>query len=318
MKITNSMIKSYQHCKRQYNYKFVEQLIPKHKGLPLYRGSWLHELLEAKYAGGDWRSKNDELAETFHALFAEEREMYGDLPSICEKIMESYDYHWRKEDESFNVIEVETEHEVDLPHGHTLKFRIDAVIEDEYGRWLMEHKSHKTIPNADYRFMDMQTARYVWGLNEKGYDLTGVLWNYIRTKEPTKPEMTQSGRLSRRRIDTDVLTYVRALKEYGLDLGDHRDDILRLKHHNTFFRRERVPKPQQVIETLVEDAVHIADEIERGFLPIRSIDRSCEFMCSYLDLCVTSLYGGDVSDIVKSNYQEATSEDYYGYADKPQ
>jgi hypothetical protein len=271
--------------------------------------------LETHYKGGDWTVRNDELAQEFDRMFDEEKDAFGDLPEICANIMESYVYHWREEDSTFEVIAVEELCEAELPGGHTLKFKFDGIVEDEYGRWLMEHKSHRTIPGSTYRFIDMQTARYVWGLNEIGTygEITGVLWNYIRTKEPTKPQLLKSGRLSSRKIDTDLLTYVQAIQEYGLDPRDYKDVILTLKRHNDFFRRERVPKPKSVIETLVKDSVIIADEIERGFEPIRSIERGCEFSCSFLDLCSVELYGGDGDDVRRSKYRKATGDDYYGY-----
>lgn len=315
MKITNSHVKSFNRCRRQYDYKFNRLLVPRSTSLPLKRGSWLHELLEAHYDGRGWESRNEELAEEFNRMFDEEREMYGDLPEICSNIMESYEYHWRNEDAAFDVVATEQVVEVPLPHGHTMEFKFDAIIEDELGRWLMEHKSHKTIPRADYRFIDMQTAKYVWGLNKVGTygEITGVLWNYIRTKEPTKPALLKNGTISKkRRIDTDLFTFVGAVREYGLDPHDYRDVILRLRKHNDFFRRERVPKPKHVIEELVKDTVYVADEIERGYRPVRSIDRSCEFACSYLDLCIVELYGGDAEDVIRRKYRAATEEDYYG------
>jgi CRISPR/Cas system-associated exonuclease Cas4 (RecB family) len=291
-------------------------IVPKRSPLPLRRGSYLHSLLEAKYATGDWRPKQHELAKGFDSMFEEEREYYGDLPRVCEHIMESYDYWWRAEDEELNVIETEYEFEVELPHGHVLGGQADAIVEDEWGMWLMEHKSHKTLPDADYRFLDMQTARYVWALQKLGYPLTGVLWNYIVTVEPKRPKLTQKGVLSKAKCKTDLFTFVDTIQQYGLDPHDYRSDILRLKGRNEFFRRERVPKPKHVIETLVKEAVVVADEIERGVKPVRSIDRSCDW-CSYLDICITSLYGGDSQSIVKARYQKATKKDYYGYEDVP-
>ena len=91
MKITNSHVKSFNRCRRQYWYKFDQLLVPKVTALPLKRGSWLHELLEAHYTGYGWEKKNDELGAEFYRLFDEEREMYGDLPTICGHIMESYE-----------------------------------------------------------------------------------------------------------------------------------------------------------------------------------------------------------------------------------
>lgn len=314
MLITNSHMKAYNRCKRQYHYKFQRRLIPKVTPLPLKRGTWLHELLEAHYSGYGWERRHAELTADYDRLFDEEKELYGDLPRICGNIMRSYLYTYREEDSTFEVVATEEVVRAPLPHGHTLEFKFDNIVEDEYGRWLMEHKSHRTIPGSDYRFIDMQTSKYVWGCNKVGTygEIVGVIWNYIRTKEPTKPKMTKMGRLSKKKIDTDALTFFNAVKEYGLDPRDFRDVISRLKNHQTFFRRERVPRPKQVTETLVKETVVVADEIERGFQPVRSIDRSCEW-CSFKDLCIVELYGGDAKEVMNLRYREATKDDYYGY-----
>ena len=313
MRITNSQAKTFLRCSQQYDYKFSRLLTPRRVGLPLKRGSWLHELLETHYAGGDWKDKHKELTKEFMKLFEEEREYYGDLPTICKNIMLAYLYRWRDEDSEWTVIETERKFEVELPKGNTLVFKVDAIIEDDYGRWLVEHKSHKTIPNDNYRFIDIQSARYVWGLNQLGWDIQGVIWNYIRTKEPTKPPQLKRGGISMaRKYDTELFTFLRALREYGLNPADYRDKILTLKNHSTYFRRERVPKPPHVIETLVKEIDYTASKIERGYRPVRSIERGCLFACDYLELCMTELYGGDAQQVERLNFRKATIEDYYG------
>lgn len=314
--VTNSTLKAYQRCSRQYYYKMGLRMVPKQIAIPLKRGSWMHELLEAHYNGYGWKKRHKELTDEFNKMFDEEREYYGgDLPAICARIMRSYVYHWKEEDKNWTVLEVEKEFEAPLPHGHTLKFKVDGIIEDEWGQWLLEHKNHKTIPDDNYRFIDLQSARYLWALNKyHGYELLGTLWNYLRMKPPGVPKLTKAGRLSRARIETDALTFTEALLEYGLDPKDFRSDIMRLKARNPFFRRVRVPKPDKVIETLVKEAVYTADEIERGFKPIRTIDRSCSFSCSYLQPCMASLYGGDEDEVLRTQFVEATAKDYYAYS----
>jgi hypothetical protein len=143
------------------------------------------------------------------------------------------------------------------------------------------------------------------------------MWNYLLTVEPKKPKLLKDGsRLSKAKINTDAITFLEAIREYGLDLEDYKRDIIRLRDHAQFFRRDRVPKPEIVTKQLVKEAIIVADEIERGFEPVRSIDRSCEMFCPYLQPCLISLTGGDEASILKSNYQKATHDDYYAYAEK--
>lgn len=312
MRISNSKIKTYNRCHRQYHYKFVQNLAPNFTALPLRRGLWLHSLLEAYYITGDWKPKWKELATEYDKFFDEEKEEYGDLPGECKRIMQSYVYHWKQEDSGLIVVAAEEEVEVALPHGHTLVFRFDLIVEDEFGRWLVEHKSHRTIPTDDYRFLDVQAKRYVWGLNKIGTygEITGILWNYLRTVPPTIPKLKQNGEMSARRINTDYLTMRRFLKQNQFDVDDYRDVLSRLKGRNDFFRRERVPAPKKVVDRLVKEAVLTADEIERGVQGIRSIDTSCNW-CGFKAACIAALYGGDEAMILKNKYHVREKGEYY-------
>jgi len=312
MIITNSMVKSYQDCKKAYTFKYPQQLLRKTgaRSLPLKRGVWLHKLLETMYLGGDWREVHKELSKDYDRLFDEEKDLYGDLPTHCFRIMRAYDHYWKLADKDLRIIEVEKTFIVPLPHGHSFKFTLDGLVEDEYGFWLFEHKSHLSIPTSDYRFMDPQTARYFWALEQLGYPMVGVLWNYLSTLNLSKPKLTQKGALSRSKIRSDPYTFSEGLKDLGLDPREYKDDIISVKRRlPTLYRRERVPKPAKVSETLVKDMVHIADEIERGYRPLRHITRTCE-RCEYMMLCLTQLYGGDAQQVRKSQYRKAISGDH--------
>ena len=314
MLITNSMQKTWQRCHKSFEYKFVRNYVPNSPPLVLKRGKWLHELLEAHYVHGNWKKRHKQLTKEFNTLFEEEREMYGDLPGVCERIMEAYVYNYRKEDKGITVVAAEEVIEIPMPHGHTMQFKFDMILEDEYGVWLGEHKSHRNYPSAEYRFIDSQTAKYVWGLNKlKKYGkITGIWWNYLRTVPPTKPKLNKDGTLSKRKINTDLFTFVRALKEYGLDPSDYRDVLLRLKQGSTFFKRDRVPVTPDVSKTLVKEMVLVADEIERGVDAVRSVSPDC-VRCPYMQPCLTSLYGGDEAMILKARFREGNAEDYYAF-----
>ena len=313
IRFSNSKIKTYQRCQRQYHYKFVQELAPNFTALPLKRGLWLHELLEAKYIQGDWRPRLKELIKNeWKPLFDEEKEKYGNLPSEVRRIMMSYEYQWKEEDAGLIVIAAEQEVEVPMPHGHTMVFRFDLIVENEFGRWLVEHKSHKSYPSDDYRFLDVQAKKYVWGLNKTGEFgvIQGILWNYLRTVPPTIPKLKLDGTPSKARINTDYLTYRKFLRDNDLDPDDYRDVLSNLKKRNDFFRRDYVPAPKKVVERLVREAVITADQIEMGVKPIRSIDRSCDW-CGFKDACIAALYGGDEEMILKTKYHVREKGEYY-------
>ena len=317
MLVSNSLLKVVDMCERQYYYKGVKQLVLNRTAVQLKRGGWLHELLEAYYMHGYWAFRHDELVKEYNKLDDEQKDYYGNLPEDCSSIMERYVYHWRKIDQGLKIIAVEKVFEIPWPHGHKFQGKFDVIVEDEYGRWLMEHKSHAKLPDDDYRFMDIQTARYVYALNKVGTygEITGVMWNYLVTALPKKPQMTKGGRLSRRKIRTDALTFLKAIREYGLDPRDFKDDIIRLKSRSDdYFRRVPVPIQKEVVTRLVKEGVLAADrieELERGKTPIRNIGRHCTW-CDYQDICIIDLYGGNSKPLIKAKYHTEKPLSYHG------
>lgn len=318
MLVSNSLLKTLTNCERQAYYKVLRQLAPRRVATQLKRGGWLHELLETHYKGDNWRKRHRELVREFNQLDDETKDYYGDLPGDCYNIMARYCLHWKRKDRELKIIAVERVFEIPWPHGHTFQGKFDVIVEDDFGRWLMEHKSHKTLPDDNYRFKDIQTARYVWSLNKLGTygEITGVLWNYLTTTIPKTPQILKDGsRLSKRKIKTDAYTFIKAIQKYGLDPEDYRDDIIRLKRRSSdYFRRVPAPIVDDVVVRLVQEGVLAADrleELERGATPLRNIGRQCDW-CSYEDLCIVDLYGGNSRPLIKAKYTKEDPLAYHG------
>lgn len=317
MNISNSKAKTFHRCRKAYSYKYEWGLRPVLKSRPLEFGIWMHELLEAHYAGEDWREVHRHNTKQFKQLSDESKDEIGDLPKECGRKMLAYLYHYREADEDYEVIHTEIEFEVPMPHGHTFNGKIDCITVDEYGVWVWERKTHDRLPNAMDRFKDSQTVRYAWAmmkipevrtLIEENGGLAGVVWDYIIRKPATKPKLNKptkahpKGELSKRKINTDLITFMAALKEYGLDPRNYRDTIESLKADNQFFTRIKAPLHDQVALTLVKDLIYTADEIEGGkWKPIRNIGFNCN-NCEFQRLCVTELYGGDVDGVIDAAY----------------
>lgn len=190
--ISFSELKTWRTCRQMYHYKYREKLEPKRKPPALKRGAWIHSLLETYYKGGDWRETHQKLTEEFAQLFEEEKEYYGNLPEYCEYLMNLYE-------KTYNDKVILVEHEFEyfpLSSKVFLKGRIDLVIEDYQGVWLVEHKTASRIPNEDERLINPQVALYIPVVEHLlQTQIKGVLWNYLKTKIPKKKE----GKLLERR-----------------------------------------------------------------------------------------------------------------------
>jgi PD-(D/E)XK nuclease superfamily len=312
VRISNSKLKTFRRCAKQYEYKYVQNLRSKRRGAALERGSWVHELLMVHADGEDWRERHKVLTQQFNNLFEEEREELGDLPTECGRIMRAYLRTYKSDEQRYQVIDTEMDEIITLPNGLKLQIIIDVIVEDliDGGLWIRDYKTRRSFHDPATIMRDPQLTLYYWGVEHMGYrPLRGAIVDEIRTKAPAIPERLQSGGLTRRKnIDTDVHTYATEIRRFGLDIEDYRDHLLHIakSQHDRFFRRTSMPKDPPVIRTTMREAVETAQAIqnaERTMRFPRSADFTCEHSCEYKDLCLVELYGGDGSSLIKMNFE---------------
>ena len=199
---THSMLKTFRKCEMCAYFKYILRLKPKMLAKPLKRGTWVHNLLEAKGNGEDWKKIHAAYTHKFNQLFDEEKDHYGDMPTEIESIMRSYDWHYKND--PWNWVANEFKLEAEFPDGTLYRGKVDALIENEYGLWLVDHKTHRTLPDMGFRLRDSQSALYLWAARENGLNVQGFIWNYIRWKPASTPKLLVKGdRISDSACDTD-------------------------------------------------------------------------------------------------------------------
>lgn len=325
--LTNSMLSAYRRCIKQSEYKYVHRLKPKRLGSPLKRGKWVHKLLEVDARGEDWKKEHKRLSLKFEDLFDDEKEFYGDMPTEIGHIMKSYFWHYKHDPWKYH--EVELELTAELPNGVLLRIKFDGLIENQWGLWLVDHKSHKSLPNTAYRLLDTQSPLYTWVAQQNGIPVNGFIWNYVRWKAPTIPKLvyanTSNPRLSKSATDTDYPTYKRALKEYGLDIDAYEERLSYYKslryvpgepQNSPFFLRSVYEKDPELIQRVLKEAMRTADRMNNydwsdPEAVERTVGRHCEFMCSYTDLCTMELLGGNTRPLIRQNYKVGDPMAYY-------
>lgn len=349
--VSQSMAKCFKRCPLQFKYKYLDELSPRVVSKPLTRGKWFHSLLETYYrpdddptgeAEQDWQQVHKRMSHKFSLLFDEEKEELGDLPREMDQLMRSYLWHYQN-DESWTVHEVEKTIEVPLPFlpEVTLRLRLDMLVEDEYGLWLVDHKTHKTIPKTTDRMLDIQSPLYVWAAHQVGIPVRGFVWNYVRTKAPSVPKMAYEGtarqRLSKAGCETDYPTFVKAIKGYqkshglkitpDIKLRAERLKAQRYDYHgiqtSEFFLRMRLERDEEMVQRALRELHHTTKRIlEYDFSEEwveRNQDRGCNFMCGYRDLCLTELMGGNADLVRRKSYIKQDPWHYYeeGKPDAP-
>ena len=313
MRLSNSKEKCWRRCPKKYEFKYVYKLRPKKRKLTLERGSWIHELLMVHADGEDWEARHKELTRKFYTLFEEEREDLGDLPTECYWIMKRYLKTYENEDKQMRVVDTELDEIIELPNGLRFQVIVDKITEDKKTGNLIawDYKTRKNFSDADSMLLDPQLTRYFWALQKMGYSpLVAVAYDEIRTKPPTEPKALRTGGLSRaKNIDTDVWTYMSAIRRLGLDPGDYRDILAHIARNQRgrFFRRTLLPKDPPIIKTMMRELGWSAKEIQRAErnaeYPRTFIQNDCKWSCEFRDICIAQLHGSDISSMIKSDFE---------------
>jgi hypothetical protein len=315
--LSNSRVKTWRRCPKQFEYKYVLGLKPRKLSIHLERGTWLHDLLQHHYDGESWYARHKQLTKEFYLLFEEEREDLGDLPTDVERLFRSYLYNYRIEDRSWRVIDSELDEIVTLPNGLRFRMIVDLVVEEpDGGIWIVDHKSVGRFLPPDFLLLDAQLGRYFWGMEKLGYTpLRGVLFNEIITKAPTLPKFIHKGTQleKRKNLHCDFYTYYKMLQDNDLAIGPHVAFLRHLRRQNDqWFRRTPLAKDAPLMRRLMKELVWSAREIkaaeETDAFP-RTVSKDCQWDCSFLEPCAIQLMGGDASASFKLRYTNREDRD---------
>lgn len=316
--VHQSHMKCWRRCRQQYHYQYVLRLRKKRLGAPLKRGTAVHKMIEDHIEGKDpWKSF-EEFKRTNQKLFASEREFYGEIEWEIRVLMEGYFAWWKKDPLIYTSpkgSKKKAEHKFayDLTPSIVVEGKIDACATDRREQnWLVDHKTHKQIPQGEIKYGDLQSVIYTEAMPALGFPRPdGVLWNYIRWKAPTRPNLLKNGTLSRGNIDTTWTVYKAEILAHGLKPADYQDMKEKLEgKEDDFYVRHHLPINRHMVDRLLEEARWTAREMKRkaGREQSRTIDRHCSW-CEYGNLCRAELMGLD-STWIKEHDFETQEHDY--------
>jgi len=325
---TNSMLKVFRRCPKQADYKYAQRLKPRTVAKPLKKGTWMHALLEEHHAGRSWEDKHLEFAKQYDQLFDEEKDYYGDLPTECRQLMESYLWHYK--DDPWKVLETEFTIETEFPDGTLFRGKVDALVENQFGLYLVDHKNQKKFPDFTFRMLDTQSALYMWAALRNRIKVEGFIWNYLRTVAPSKPKLLKDGsRLSKVMGETDYLTYVRELKrlkeEHGYRITRENVEyskVLKAQRYrhgepqtSSFFQRVTLEKDHSMLRRVALENYHTSRRMHEYDFTRPDVERSSGYMCtrdcSYVELCQVELMGGNSNYMRKQLFKIGDPQDYY-------
>jgi hypothetical protein len=302
-----SRVKTWRRCHRMYHYKYHERLARKKPKAPLLKGSILHEMLDARAIKQNPIAILNKYAAQYKSLFIEEREMYGDLIEDLRRIYGGYDRLYA--DDGLTVLASEEFVATDILDGLRFIGYIDKRVVDKNNRvWIMDHKTGRNIPGVDSRYADLQLLLYVWAYNRdhKHDRISGVIWDYVRTKPPTIPELLKKGGLSvAQNVNTDYETFMTAIQDNDLNPKDYKERLAQLKNQESpFYRRITLPNPPQLmIDQVVADFQNTAIELHTlsKVSKCRNMTKDCSW-CEFHSICDAELRGHDADFIRESEF----------------
>ena len=309
--VSQSKVNSWRRCRLQYHFQHVEHLRPKVKARPLYFGSTVHAMLEALAEGKDARTALAEIAHRDGPLFREEREYFAKLIEDINWIFRAYKKYWADAPLQFKPINgrnAEVPFTARVDDAITVQGTIDGILVHKDMHWLLENKTHADFPNDDHRWRNLQGAVYNSISNFLGWPrLQGVCWNYIRSKEPTRPKLLKSGKLSVKDLDTLPEVVLDVLEEHKLNPDDYEEFIANQEANlHTWFQRIWQPVQDGVVKILWREFLATAREMADYYAhnqgpPPRSVDIHCKW-CPFEKLCRAELQGLDVDDVRQREY----------------
>lgn len=314
-------------CEQQFDYRYGQQLKPKIKKLGLYKGDWIHQLLQAHYTHGiptrriktrhemtrgGWKQKFDELKKKlWDPLFDEEKEGYGlDFLDTVRDLLEHYVDHWSEWDKDWELLHIEQRYEMITKLGFPVRWQADLIVRDkrENSNILVETKAKKAIPDSSERVLQPQVHAYAFLLGKKGIKIDSILWNYIRTTPIPRPQIKKDGNLSERKINTDRRSYSKSLQEAGITADTSSEWLAiqtKLESLPETLSLERIKNTPNLKlgERFVRDWVERHRRALAIKRPLLSYNRNCAFDCDYYELCLADMTGKvDRNLIIKKNF----------------
>lgn len=318
--VSQSKIKLWRRCKKAYEYKVHQKLVPRVVRRPLAFGTIVHGMLEAHFDGTDPWEVLKEYRRKQGKLFKSEEEEFGNILEDIEEVMRNYFWFYRDEDKYLKPwtnpdTGKRSEHNfkvrlIDTPKILVIyDFTIDVCLVDRNTRlWLTDHKSGVREVPASIRFTDLQSMMYSWGFKKAtGIMPYGVLWNHIKSKAPRPPQLLKSGEFSRAMSQaTTWYTYRRTLKQFGKSPKQYLDMKKTLEGRELdFFNRVYLPIKKPVMEQLVEEAKQTALEMSawpKDSIFPRTMDKHCQW-CDYQSICQAELQGLDAKSVRINEYR---------------
>ena len=311
--VSHSKIKLARRCLKAYEYRYLRKLQKRVKSRPLIVGTLVHSCLEMFFRDGHYLPAITEWKKgEFTKMFKEEQALHADVIPLAKQLIRGYIKNW--EHTGLTMVWVEKDFRVEVAPGIFLVGKIDGKArENKRITWLVEHKTCKNMPGEEVRIFDTQVLLYNAALHLIGEEPTnGVIWDYLRTKLPTRPKLLAKGdALSvAKNIDTTREVFEREIRRHGFNVAGYADILEALdSKRDQFYRQIKLPMNKGMGQVILDEVVMTArlmQALEAMYhsgtnCMSRNLTRDCSW-CDFSSLCHAELRGEDTSFLMKHDY----------------
>lgn len=300
-----SEIQKWCTCRQKWYWNYFIGVVPKRVERAPSVGSCGHAAEAAILRGEDWNQAVDEWREKElgkRDMFDEEIEEYDQIVELVKGIIPRYLERYQ---DNWEPVLVEKKFDIGISG---VKLRLigywDAIVRSEDGYlWLLEHKFPKQFRTEDQLLLDGQIGTYQYAAHRCGYPVIGTVYNQLLARLPAVPNINKDGSVSRAKVYTDWETYKRTVEQQGLNPADYAEMQDKLADFE-FFKRFYIYRSETEIKKFARD-------MERRIWDMRKTKKhiykseshiTCN-SCSYKELCLEQLKGGDVDYLIEMNFE---------------
>lgn len=294
-------------CLKKYSYKWEDRLSSRPRDFRpvMRRGVWIHKCLEEFYKGNDWKAAITPM-KGWGLARGVEQEQLDTIEAETVEIVEGYIDYWATRGGEWKTIGCEIP--LQLKFGsHTLQATVDRIAENNLGLWIVEYKSTAHIPSAAWRSVDPQTGLQFFLAQQNGYDVQGIVFDYLVTSVPALPRWKKDGTLYANCAETTTKRFNQGVGAAVLLEGkgptDVEADRQKLVNDGAFYQRYPVYRPKGAIQETMQDIVATLKDLEqakRSGRYRRSFSvLTCPRFCSYSELCASEYSRGRIDQTLR-------------------
>lgn len=310
IELSASSIECFMSCRRQYWFRYIQQLRPLHRETPLTMGSAVHSGQEYLFnCCLDHPIDEDTLREVVLGEYNDdELRLAGTDPLVAIEMVKYWDraVDWRNK---WELLEVEPKFSVSAGTGRRLIGRFDGVVQDRKTKtkYILEHKTVKgrvDDKRLNHLLWDTQASVYVLAAREMGHEVAGIIYNFMpkptfarATATPEdKRKYKKDGTLYANMRDTDE-TEEEFLSRVRVWYSENMFDP-------TFFRQHIVMRNKSQVDMMVGQVKMIASDIRtcerQGTFYMNPA--ACKILsCQYQQVCLD-----DTPEVREANYRVNT------------